>query len=162
MVITSAVTTLEKDKAVKTALDAQKIASGRKLTPDTKYGRSTKFNTRKKFNRRRKSVRILMLDLKYARGNPELDEGARRHCVCVLIGGRRRAVLYSIKIAIDTKNGHISKKIDQTKNCMTSALLDDIIVITCSTKQEHLIESERVSRKLGDVGFRPSWEETKK
>ena len=101
---------------------------------------------------------ISKIDLDYAYGQMRLSEETSRHCVFALTGGNfsgyyRFKKGFYVLADIPTI---FQEKVDRTLEYCTPAWLDDIIVVTRGSRQDHEKKLFDVLNKLEKAGYRAS------
>ena len=163
--VSAVVITIKSDKSVKIALDSRKLNdSCIKMRPHMP-------NMEDFLNRisveitRDRTVQLFLstIDLDYAHGQMKLSEETSRQCVFAVTGGnfsgyyRFKKGLYGLA-DIPTI---FQEKIDRTLEHCTPVWLDDIIVVTRGSKQDHEKKLFDVLDKLEKAGYRASKKKSK-
>ena len=97
-------------------------------------------------------------DLDYAYGQMRPSEGTSRQCVFALTGGKLSGY-YRFKkgfYGLADVPTMFQRKIDRTLEYCTPAWLDDIIVVTRGSRQDHEKKLFDVLNKLEKAGYRAS------
>ena len=155
-----AVFTVKKDKSVKIALDS------RKLNEITVKPKPQMPNMEELFSRISRKIAdgpadeiwISKFDLDYAYGQLILSRAARNLCIFAVTGGNFTGYYRFLKgfyglVDIPTI---FQEKIDQTLENKHPAWLDDIIVVTKGSNEEHMRKLIDVLTKLENAGYRLS------
>ena len=154
------VITVKNNKSVKIALDSWKLNdSCIKMRPHMPNMEEVLNQISVEFSRDRTlQLFISNVDLDYAYGQMNLSEETRRQCVFAITGGKFSGC-YGFKkefyglADIPTK---FQEKIDRTLENSTPAWLDDIIIVTRGSKQEHEKKLFDILNKLEKTGYRAS------
>ena len=158
--VSPVVITVKSDKWVKIALDSRKLNdSCIKMRPHMPNMEELLNQISVEITRDR-TLQLFMskIDLDYAYGQMKLSEETSRQCVFALTGGnfsgyyRFKKGFYGLA-DIPTI---FQEKIDRTLEYCTSAWLDDIIVVTRGSKQDHEKKLFDVLNKLEKAGYRAS------
>ena len=152
--------TVKSDKSVQIALDSRKsIDSCIKMRPHMPNMEELLNQISVEITRdRTKQLFISKIDLDYAYRQTKLSEETNRHCVFALTGGKLSGY-YRFKKGfygladIPTK---FQERIDRTLGYCTPAWLDDIIIVTRGSKQDHEKKLFDVFNKLEKAGYRAS------
>ena len=158
--VSPVVITVKSDKSVKIALDSRKLnESCIKMRPHMP-------NMEELLNQisvaitRDRTLQLFMskIDLDYAYGQMKLSEETSRQCVFALTGGNFNGY-YRFKkgfYGLADIPTIFQEKIDRTLEYCTPAWLDDIIVVTRGSKQDHEKKLFDVLNKLEKAGYRAS------
>ena len=96
---------------------------------------------------------ISKIDLKYAYSQIPLDESIAKHCKFSILGGRAIGTYRFINsfYGLTDMPATFQKTIDKTLEGINSkfAFLDDILVITKGSLNEHEIEIDKKTHKIG-------------
>ena len=158
--VSPVVITVKSDKSVKIALDSRKLNdSCIKMRPHMPNMEELLNQISVEITRDR-TLQLFMskIDLVYAYGHMKLSEETSRQCVFALTGGnfsgyyRFKEGFYGLA-DIPTI---LQEKIDRTLEYCTPAWLDDIIVVTRGSKQDHEKKLFDVLNKLEKAGYRAS------
>ena len=158
--VSPVVITIKSDKSVKIALDSRKLNdSCIKMRPHMPNMEDLLHQISVEITRdRTKQLFLSKIDLDYAYGQMKLSEETSRQCVFALTGGnfsgyyRFKKEFYGLA-DIPTI---FQEKIDRTLEYCTPAWLDDIIVVTRGSKQDHEKKLFDVLEKLEKAGYRAS------
>ena len=152
--VSPAVITVKKDKSVRIALDSRKlneiIVERKAQMPNMEELISRR--SRKKAVGPADELWISKFDLDYAYGQLILSRAARNLCIFAVPGGTFLKGFYGLA-DIPTI---FQEKIDQTLENKHPAWLDDLIVVTKGSKEEHMRELVDVLTKLENAGYRLS------
>ena len=127
-------------------------------TPHAEYGKTAKPFSVEITRDQKLQLFISRIDLDYAYGQMKLAEETSRQCVIALTGGnfsgyyRFKKGFYGLA-DIPTI---VQEKIDRTLEYCTPAWLDDIIIVTRGSKQDHEKKLFDVLNKLEKAGYRAS------
>ena len=158
--VSPVVITIKSDKSVKIALDSRKLNdSCIKMRPHMPNMEDLLNQISVEITRDRTAQLFLSkIDLDYAYGQMKLSEETSRQCVFAITGGnfsgyyRFKKGFYGLA-DIPTI---FQEKIDRTLEYCTPAWLDDIIVVTRGSKQDHEKKLFDVLDKLEKAGYRAS------
>ena len=158
--VSPVVITIKSDKSVKIALDSRKLNdSCIKMRPHMPNMGDLLNQISVEITRDRTTQLFLSkIDWDYAYRQMKLSEETSRQCVSALTGGnfsgyyRFKKGFYGLA-DIPTK---FQEKIDRTLEYCTPAWLDDIIVVTRGSKQDHEKKLFDVLDKLEKAGYRAS------
>ena len=110
-------------------------------------------------------VRFTSLDMLYAYGQTELHLETARQCNFQIIGGRATGLYafitgyYGLTIMPPEFQKIMDKLLHNTQN--TFAFIDDILIVTKGTKQQHMDKIEEVLKILDEAGIRLKLEKCK-
>ena len=153
-----AVITVKKDKLVKIALDSRKlneiIVKGKAQMPNMEELISR--ISRKKADGTADEIWISKFDLDYAYGQLILSRAARNLCIFAVTGGNFTGYYRFLKgfYGLADIPTIFQEKIDQKLENKHPAWLDDIIVVTKGSNEEHMKELIDVLTKLESAGYR--------
>ena len=158
--VSPVVITVKSDKSVKIALDSRKLNdSCIKMRPHMPNMEELLNQISVEITRDRTAQLFMSkIDLDYAYGQMKLSEETSRQCVFALTGGnfsgyyRFKKGFYGLA-DIPTI---FQEKIDRTLEYCTPAWLDDIIIVTRGSKQDHEKKLFDVLDKLEKAGYRAS------
>ena len=155
--ISPAVITVKKDKTIKIALDS------RKLNEITVKRKAQKPNMEELISRISRKIAdgeadeilISKFDLDYAYGQLPLSKNARDLCIFAVTGGNFTGYYRFLKgfNGLADIPTIFQEKIDQTLENKHPARLDDILVATKGTKEQHKRELIDVLSKLENAGY---------
>ena len=158
--VSPVVITVKNDKSVKIALDSRKLNdSCIKIRPHMPNMEELLNQISEEITRgRTKELKISKIDLDYAYGQTKLSKETSRQCVFAITGGNFSGY-YRVKkgfygLADIPKIFH--EKIDRTLEYSTPAWLDDIIVVTRGSREEHEKKIFEILKKLEKAGYRAS------
>ena len=159
-----AVITFNKDKTIKIALDSRKlneITVKRKAQMPNMEELISRIS-RKIADREADEIWISKFDLDYAYGQLPLSKNARDLCIFAVTGGNFTGYYSFLKgfYGLADIPTIFQGKIDQTLENKHPAWLDDILVVTKGTKEQHKRELIDVLTKLENAGYRLSEKET--
>ena len=158
--VSPVVITVKSDKSVKIALDSRKLNdSCIKMRPHMPNMEELLNQISVEITRDR-TVKLFIskIDLDYAYGQMRLSEETSRHCVFALTGGKFSGY-YRFKkgfYGLADIPTIFQEKIDRTLEYCTPAWLDDIIVVTRGSRQDHEKKLFDVLNKLEKAGYRAS------
>ena len=158
--VSPVVITIKSDKSVKIALDSRKLNdSCIKMRPHMQNMEELLNQISVEITRDR-TVQLFLskIDLDYAYGQMKLSEEKSRQCVFALTGGNLSGYYRFIKgfYGLADIPTIFQEKIDRTLEYCTPAWLDDIIVVTRGSKQDHEKNLFDVLNKLVKAGNRAS------
>ena len=110
-------------------------------------------------------VLFTSLDMLYAYGQTDLHPDAAHHCNFQIIGGRATGTsafnteYYGLTIMPPEFQKITDKLLHNTRN--TFAFIDDILIVTKGTKQQHMEKVEEVLTILDEAGIRLKLEKCK-
>ena len=158
--VSPAVITVKKDKTVKIALDS------RKLNEITVKRKAQMPNMEELISRISRKIAdgetdiiwISKLDLDYAYGQLQLSKLAKDLCIFAITGGNFTGYYRFLKgfYGLADIPTIFQEKIDQTLENKHPAWLDDILIVTKGTKEQHKRELTEVLTKLENAGYRLS------
>ena len=156
--VSPAAITVKKDKTIKIALDSRKlneITVKRKAQKPNMEELISK-TSRKIADGEADEIWISKFDLDYAYGQLPLSKNARDLCIFAVIGGNFTGYYRFLKSFYDLEDipTIFEEKIDQTLENKYPACLDDILVVTKGTKEQHKRELTDVLKKLENAGYR--------
>ena len=156
--VSPAVITVKKDKTIKIALDS------RKLNEITVKRKAQKPNMEEIISRISKKIAdgeadeiwMSKFDLDYAYGQLPLSKHARDLCIFAVTGGNFTSYYRFLKgfYGLADIPTIFQEQIDQTLENKHPAWLDDILVVTKGTKDQHKRELIDVLTKLENAGYR--------
>ena len=162
--VSPAVITVKKDKSVKIALDS------RKLNEITVKRKAQMPNMEELISRISRKIAdgapdqiwISKFDLDYAYGQMQLSKHAMDLCIFAITGGNFTGYYRFLKglYGLADIPTIFQEKIDQTLENKHPAWLDDILVVTKGTKEQHTRELIEVLTKLENAGYRLSENKT--
>ena len=155
---------MKKDKSVKIALDS------RKLNEITVKRKAQMPNMEELISRISRKIAdgapdqiwISKFDLDYAYGQMQLSKHAMDLCIFAITGGNFTGYYRFLKgfYGLADIPTIFQEKIDQTLENKHPAWLDDILVVTKGTKEQHTRELIEVLTKLENAGYRLSENKT--
>ena len=155
------VITVKKDGSVKIAVDARQLNSY--ITKD-KYQMPNVENLMdmiaEKMNENEGEVWFTTLDLRYAYGQIQLEEETARQCNFKIIGGEATGTyryvngFYGLTVMPTEFQRVIDKVLEKEKDAFS--FIDDILVCTVGTREDHLKAVERTCKRLDEVNGRLS------
>ena len=158
--VSPAVITVKKNKSVKIALDS------RKLNDITIKRKAQLPNMEELFSRIPRKIAdgpadeiwISKFDLDYAYGQLLLSREARNLCISAITGGNFTGYYRFLKgfYGLADIPTIFQEKIDQTLEYKHTAWLDDIIVVTRGSKEQHKKELVDVLTRLENAGYKLS------
>ena len=158
--VSPAVITVKKDKSVKIALDSRKL---NEITVKRKAQMPNMEELISRISRKiadgpADEIWISKFDLDYAYGQLILSKSARNLCIFAVTGGNFTGYYRFLKgfYGLADIPTIFQEKIDQTLENKHPAWLDDIIVVTKGSKEEHMKELIDVLTKLENAGYRLS------
>ena len=158
--VSPVVITIKSDKLVKIALDSRKLNdSCIKMRPHMPNMEDLLNQISVEITRDRTTQLFLSkIDLEYAYGQMKLSEETSRQCVLALTGGNFSGYYRFKKGFYGLANipTIFQEEIDRTLEYCTPAWLDDIIVVTRGSKQDHEKKLFDVLDKLEKAGYRAS------
>ena len=105
------------------------------------------------------------LDMRYAYGQVRLDKKTAKHCTFQIIGGKATGTSRFITgfyglIVMPTE---FLKEIDMELSNLpkTYVFLDDILIVTKGTQENHYRTVKKVLERLNKANIRPKWEKCK-
>ena len=110
-------------------------------------------------------VRFTSLDMQYAYGQTELHPETARHCNFQIIGGRATGTyafntgFYGLTIMPPEFQKIMDQLLHNIQN--TFAFIDDILVVTKGTYEQHMTKVEEVVKTLHEAGIRLKLEKCK-
>ena len=164
--VSPVVITVKKDKSVEMALDARKLnESCVKKRPHTP-------NMEELFNQisaelsknDHDPIWISMIDLDYAYGQMKLAPETSKHCIFAMTDEQINGYYQFLKGFYGPADipTIFQEKIDRTLGHQTPIWLDDIIIVTRGTKEEHTRKLHSVLTKLENEGYRASKKKSSK
>ena len=158
--VSPAVITVKKDKSVKIALDSRKlneITIKRKAQMPNMEELISRIS-RKTADGPADEIWISKFHLNYASGQLLLSREARNLCIFAVTGGNFTGYYRFLKgfYGLADIPTIFQEKIDQTLENKHPALLDDIIVVTKGSKEQHKKELVDVLTRLENAGYRLS------
>ena len=155
-----AVITVKKDKSVKIALDSRKlndITIKRKAQMPNMEELISRIS-RKITEGTQGEIWISKLDLDYAYGQLKLSKRARNLCVFTVTGGKFTGYYRFVKgfYGLADIPTIFQEHIDRVLEHKHPAWLDDIIIVTKGTREQHKNELEETFTKLETAGYRLS------
>ena len=158
--VSPAVITVKKDKTVKIALDS------RKLNEITVKRKAQMPNMEELISRISRKIAdgetdiiwISKLDLDYAYGQLQLSKLTKDLCIFAITGGNFTGYYRFLKgfYGLADIPTIFQEMIDQTLENKHPAWLDDILIVTKGTKEQHKRELTEVLTKLENAGYRLS------
>ena len=155
-----AVITLKKDKSVKISLDSRKL---NKITIKRKAQMPNMEELISRISRKiadgpTDEIWVSKFDLDYAYGQLMLSREARNLCTFAVTGGNFTCYYRFLKGFYGLANipTIFQKKIDQSQENKHPAWLDDIIVVTKGSKEQHKKELIDVLTRLENAGYKLS------
>ena len=155
------VITVKKDRSVKIAVDARELNSY--VTKD-KYQMSNIENLMdmiaEKMNEKKGEVWFTSLDMRYAYGQVPLEDETARQCNFRIIGGEATGTyryvngFYGLTVMPTEFQRIIDKTLEKEKDAFS--FIDDILVCTVGTREEHLQAVVKTCSRLDEVGARLS------
>ena len=111
---------------------------------------------------RNKPLWITKIDLDYAYGQVSLSENAKKHCNFAMVGGEFTGNYRFLKgfYGLADMPPAFQQHIDKTLKHEIPAWLDDIIIVTRGTTDEHQCTVEKTMKRLEDNGYRTSKKKT--
>ena len=154
------VVTVKKDKTVKIALDARSLNNA---TLKEKYQLPNHDNVMEQVaeiinSDNQEEVLFTYFDMLYAYGQIELNPETPRHCNFQIIGGRPTGTYafntgyYGLTIMRPEIQKIMDNLLHNIRN--TFAFIDDILIVTSGTKQQHMKKVEEVMKTLDEAGIR--------
>ena len=156
--ISPVVITVKKDQSVKIALDSKKLNDA---IQKNKYQMqdidhlidSVAVYISERKNKQRKYI-LSKIDLKYAYSQKPLDEIIKKHCNFNILGGKATGTYRFINgfYELTDMPATFQKTIDKTLHDINSkfAYLDDILIITKKTLDEHEKELDKILHRLNE------------
>ena len=162
--VSPAVITVKRDKSVKIALDSRKlneITVKRKAQMPNMEELISRIS-RKIADGEADEIWISKFDLDYAYGQLPLSKNAMDLCIFAVTGGNFTGYYRFLKglYGLADIPTIFQEKIDQTLENKHPAWLDDILVVTKGTKEQHKRELIDVLTKLENAGYRLSENKT--
>ena len=158
--VSPVVITVKKDKSVKLALDSKKL---NKAIHKNKYQMQSidhLVDAVAHYSSQRKNSPGIFwfskIDLKYAYSQIPLDKSIAKHCNFSILGGKATGTYRFLNFyGLTDMPGTFQKTIDKTLQGITSkfAFLDDILIISKGTLQEHEQELDKILHKLDAEGL---------
>ena len=156
--VSPAVITVKKDKSVKIALDSRKVIE---ITVKRKAQMPNMEELISRISRKiadgpADEIWISKFDLDHAYGQLILSRAASNLCIFAVTGGNVTGYYRFLKglYGLTDISTIVQEKIDQTLEKKHPARLDDIIVVTKGSKEEHMKELIDVLTKLENAGYR--------
>ena len=163
--VSPVVITVKKDKTVKIALDARKLnESCIKKRPHMPNMEELLNQISAELSKNdHDPIWISVIDLDYAYGQMKLAPETSRHCNFAMTGETINGYYRFLKGFYGPADipTIFQEKIDRTLGHQTPVWLDDIIVVTRGTKEEHTRKLYSVLTKLEDEGYRASKKKSK-
>ena len=158
--VSPVVITVKNDKSVKIALDSRKLNDSCIKRRPHMPNMEELLNQISVENTRDRTLQLFMskIDLDYAYGQMKLSEETSRQCVFAITGAKFSGY-YRFKkgfYGLADIPTIFHEKIDRTLEYSTPAWLDDIIVVTRGSRQEHENKLFDVLSKLEKAGYRAS------
>ena len=158
--VSPAVITVKKDKSVKIALDSRKLneITVKRKAPMPNMEKLISRRSRKTAGGPADEIWISKFDLDYAYCQLKLSRAARNLCIFAVTGGNFTGYYRFLKgfYGLADIPTIFREKIVQTLENKHPAWLDDIIVVTKGSKEEHMKELIDVLTKLENAGYRLS------
>ena len=154
------VITVKKDKSVKIALDARSL---NEAIQKDKYQMPNLDNLMEQVaeiinDGNEGVVRFTSLDMSYAYGQTELHPDTARHCNFQIIGGRATGRYafstgyYGLTIMPPVFQKIMNQILINVQNTFT--FINDILIVTKGTKEQHITKVEEVLKVLDEAGIR--------
>ena len=158
--VSPAVITVKKDKSVKIALDSRKLneITIKRKTQMPNMEELISRISRKIADGPADEIWTSKLDLDYAYGQLSLSREARNLCIIAVTGGNFTGYYRFLKgfYGLADIPTIFQEKIDQTLENKHPAWLDDIIVVTKGSKEQHKKELIDVLTRLENAGYKLS------
>ena len=161
------VITVKRDKSVKIAIDAREmnnqIKKDKYQMPNLEDLTNTLAETIKTGEPGK--VWFSSVDLKYAYGQVPLNKKLAQHCNFAIIGGKASGIyrfkngFYGLTV-MPTEFQRILEEL-LINNPNIFIFIDDILIVTKGTKQEHEREVRKILKKLDENNLRLKWEKCK-
>ena len=158
--VSPAVITVKKNKTVKIALDSRKI---NEITVKRKAQMPNMEELISRISRKTADgetdlIWISKLDLDYAYGKMQLSKDAKDLCIFAITGSNFTGHYRFLKrfYGLADIPTIFKEKIDQTMENQHPAWLDDILIVTKGTKEQHKRELTEVLTKIENAGYRLS------
>ena len=149
---------VKKDKTVKIALDARKLnESCVKKKPHMPIMEELLNQISVDLSKNdHDPIWISVIDLDYAYGQTKLAPETSKHCNFAMTGEKINGYYRFLKGFYGPADitTIFQEKIDRTLGHQTPAWLDDIIIVTRATKEEHTRKLYSILTKLDDEGYR--------
>ena len=152
------VTTVNKDRGVKIALDAREL--NKNVVKDN-YPMPNLDNLMDMIAEHQEQgpgeTFFTTLDMMYAYGQVELSEETSRHCNFQIIGGKATGIYRFVTgfYGLTTMPTEFQRIIDLTLAGITNtfAFIDDIQIVTHGTEEEHITKVKEVLKRLDDANI---------
>ena len=156
--ISPVVITVKKDKTVKIALDSKKLNDAIHRYKYQVQNIDHLMDSVAVFISERKNKTgqnfFSQIDLKYANSQIPLDDNIKKHCNFNILGGKITGTYRCINgfYGLTDMPATFQKTIDKTLHDIKSkfAYLDDILIITKGTIEEHVKELDKIMQRLND------------
>ena len=162
--VSPAVITVKKDKSVKIALDSRKLneITIKKKAQMPNMEELLSRISRKIADGKEGEVWISKLDLDYAYGQVKLSEKAKNLCIFTVTGGKFTGYYRFLKgfYGLADLPTNFQENIDKSLKNKHPAWLDDILIVTKGTKEEHKTELMETLKTLEDEGYKLSEKKT--
>ena len=163
--VSPVVITVKKDKTVKIALDARKLNdSCIKKRPHMPNMEELLNHISTELSKNdRDPIWITVVDLDYAYGQMKLAPETSKHCIFAMTGEKIKRYYRFLKgfYGPADKPTIFQEKVDRTLGHQTPVWLDDIIIFTRGTKEEHTRNLYSVLTKLENEGYKASKKKSK-
>ena len=150
------VITVKKDRSVKIALDARELNKNVK----DKYPKPNLDNLmdmNSEHVEQGAGETFTTLDMTYAYGQVELSEETSRHCNFQIIGGKATGIYRFVTgfYGLTTIPTEFQRIMDLTLAGITNtfAFIDDILIVTHGTEEEHITKVKEVLKRLDDANI---------
>ena len=152
------VITVKKDRSVKIALDAREL---NKNVVKDKYHKPNLDNLMdmiaEHVEQGAGETFFTTLDMTYAYGQVELSEETSRHCNFQIIGGKATGIYRFVTgfYGLTTIPTEFQRIMDLTLAGITNtfAFIDDILIVTHGTEEEHITKVKEVLKRLDDANI---------
>ena len=156
--VSTAVSTVKKDKSLKTALESKKLNEAtikRKAQMPNMEALISRIS-RKISEETEREIMITKLDFDYAYGQLILHEQTRYLCIFTVTGGEFTGYYRFLKgfYGLADKPTIFQELIDKTLNFKHPAWLDDIVIVTKGSVEKHETEVKETVKKLEEAGYR--------
>ena len=155
--------TVKNDKSVKIALDARalnnEIVKDKNQMPNLEH--LVDLVVEQLDNKEQRKALYKSLEMRHAYGQVPLEEGTAKHCNFQVIGGKATGtyrfcgltiIPTAFRKAMDQELGNVP---------ITYVLLDDILIMTKGSKENHFEEVRQVLKKQDNANIRLKWEKCK-
>ena len=156
--VSPAVITVKKDKSIKTALDSRKLneATIKRKAQMPNMEELISRISRKISEETEGEITITKLDFDYAYRQLKLDDQTRNLCIFTVTGGEFTGYYRFLKgfYGLADIPTIFQERIDKTLNFKHPAWLDDIIIVTKGSIEQHEMEVKEAMKKLETAGYR--------